>query len=195
MRALMALSGATALALTIACGSSPSSPSGLNGSLNVRITDSPYSDAKALLVTFSSMAAHKSAGDLDEGTWITLPFAESATTRTCDLKKLANAEDALGVGALSAGHYTQLRFTVTSAVLYFDSASSGSACDPSIAPPAGRSAPVVVSSGEVKLNRPFDLAAGGSTTMLVDFDGDKSVIQMGNGDYRMTPVIGVVNVQ
>ena len=30
--------------------------------------------------------------------------------------------------------------------------------------------------------------------MLLDFDGDRSVTEMGNGRFRMTPVIGVVSV-
>jgi hypothetical protein len=31
--------------------------------------------------------------------------------------------------------------------------------------------------------------------MLIDFDGDRSVVETGNGRFRMTPVIGVVSVQ
>jgi hypothetical protein len=31
--------------------------------------------------------------------------------------------------------------------------------------------------------------------MLIDFDGDKSVTQTGNGAYRMSPVISIVSVQ
>ena len=101
----------------------------------------------------------------------------------------------LGVGPLASGHYTQLRLTVTNAVLYFDNPSTGPACAASIPTPAGASAPVQVSSGEVKLNRQFDVPERGATTILIDFDGDKSVIQQGNGAYRMSPVIGIVSVQ
>ena len=54
---------------------------------------------------------------------------------------------------------------------------------------------VDVPSGTLKLNREFDVPAGGATTILLDFDGDKSVHQTGNGKYKMTPVIGVVSVQ
>jgi len=36
---------------------------------------------------------------------------------------------------------------------------------------------------------------GGTLTMLIDFDGDRSVVETGNGRFRMTPVIGVVSVQ
>jgi hypothetical protein len=176
-----------------ACGSSPSSPSS-SASLTVMLKDSPYSDAKALLVTFSDVSAHVANSASDAG-WTTLPFASGATSRTCDLKKLVTAQDVLGTGTLAAGHYTQIRLTVSSASLYFDNASSGAACAPTIAAPAGSNAAVTIPSGEVKLNREFDVSSSGATTILVDFDGDQSVKQTGAGAYMMTPVIAVVSVQ
>ena len=83
---------------------------------------------------------------------------------------------------------------VASAALYFDNAATGAACAASIAAPAGRTAPLEIPSGEVKLNREFDVA-GSTTTMLLDFDGDRSVHETGNGRFMMSPVIGVVSVQ
>jgi hypothetical protein len=156
------------------------------------LKDSPYSDAKALLVTFSDVSVH-SSGD----SWMTLPFASNATSRTCDLKKLTAAQDILGTAALAAGHYTQIRLTVSNAALYFDNPSTGDACAASIPAPAGASSQVGVPSGEVKLNREFDVqSAGAKTTMiLVDFDGDQSIKQTGAGAYLMTPVISIVSVQ
>jgi hypothetical protein len=173
----------------IGCSSSPSGPSG-GSTLNVMLKDAPFSDAKALLVTFSEVSAHVSGS----GGFNVLPFAGGGTTRTCDLKKLAAAQDILGTGTLAAGHYTQVRLVVTSAVLYFDNASTGAACAPTIAAAAGTSASVTVNSGDVKLNREFDVTASGATTILVDFNGDQSVKQEGNGSYSMSPVIAVVSV-
>jgi uncharacterized protein DUF4382 len=186
-RALFAIALATSV---VACSSS-SSPSNTGSTLSIMLKDSPYSDAKALLVTFSEVSAHVSGA----GGFNALPFAGAATSRTCDLKKLTTAQDVLGTGTLTAGHYTQIRLVVTSAVLYFDNASAGPACAPTIAAPAGGSAQVNVSSGDVKLNREFDVTSTGATTILVDFDGDGSVHAQGNGQYNMTPVISVVSVQ
>ena len=63
---------------------------------------------------------------------------------------------------------------------------------------------MTIPSGELKLNREFDLASSGGTTILLDFDGDQSVRLTGNGNgngrgngggqYMMTPVIGIVSV-
>ena len=183
---ILAISGAW-----VGCSSSVTAPS--NGpSLSVMLKDSPFSDAKALLVTFSELSAHASGGDFK-----TLAFTGGGSTRTCDLKKLTTATDVLGTGPLAAGHYTQIRLVVASAALYFDNASAGAACAPSISAPAGRSATVTIPSGDIRLNREFDTATTGATTssILVDFDGDQSVKDTGNGTYVMTPVISIVSVQ
>jgi hypothetical protein len=51
-----------------------------------------------------------------------------------------------------------------------------------------------IPSGKVKLNREFAVENDSTTTMLLDFDGDRSIHQTGNGTYMMSPVIGVVRV-
>jgi hypothetical protein len=167
-------------------------PSGApgTGTITLLLKDSPFSDAKALLVSFSEVNVHADGGD-----WFTVPFAGGATGRTCDLKKLETAQDILGVASLPAGHYTQLRLVVSSATIYFENASSGLACDATLTTPLGTKASVTIPSGELKLNRQFDLAEGGGLSILLDFDGDKSVKLTGSGKYMMTPVIGVISVQ
>ena len=147
--------------------------------------------AKALLVTFSEVSAHVSGA----GGFTPIPFGGGATSRTCDLKKLAAATDVLGTGILAAGHYTQVRLTVSSAILDFDSASSGAACQPSIAPAGKNTANITIPSGQLILNREFDVTQNGATTITLDFDGDQSVHARGSGTYNMTPVIAVVGVQ
>ena len=184
------LAAVAAVATTLgACGQSTVAPSG-NGTLTVTLTDGPFSDSQALLVTFSTVSAHLSGGD-----FMTLPFTGGATSRTCDLKKLTATQDVLGTGSLPTGHYTQIRLVVSSATLYFDNPSVGSACATAIAAPAGRSAAVTIPSGDLRLNREFDVRSTSTTTILLDFDGDQSVKDTGNNTYIMTPVITVVSVQ
>ena len=195
MRAISVWIPAAAVTAMAACGGSytnlPASPTGAGATLHLRITDSPFTDAQALLVTFSEVTAHRTGGG-----FAALPFAEGGTSRTCDLKKLVEAEDLLGTGPLAAGRYTQVRLVVSGAALYFDNPSEGTdACAPAIQPPAGRSEVVEIPSGEVRLVRPFEVPESGATTMLIDFDGDRSVRMTGNGRYLMTPVITVVSVQ
>lgn len=190
MRALRM--GLLVAAVTCAsCGDSVVAPSGSNGILNLFITDSPFSDARALLVTFSEVTAHRAG----EGGFTRIPFGDATSLmRTCDLKRLEEAQDLLGVGTLPEGHYTQLRIVVAGAALYFDNPSTGPACANTIPAPAGRREVVDVPSGEVRLNREFDVTGGNNTYIILDFDGDKSVTETGNGRYRMTPVIGISSV-
>jgi len=190
---VIAFVAAAACALSLGCGDSDTGPSGTTGTMRMMLKDSPFTDAKSLLVTFSEVDAHKS--DTADSSWAKIPFAAAATARTCDLKKLQTAQDVLGTGPLATGHYTQVRLVVSSAAVYFDNAATGDACAPTITAPAGRTASVTIPSGEVKLNREFDVSSGTTTTMLLDFDGDKSVRETGNGQFMMSPVISVVSVQ
>ena|SRR5688572_3154689 len=121
MRIIAVLAIVAAAGIAACGGDSVTSPSG-TGRLNLMITDSPYSDARALLVTFSEVTAHRAG----EGGFTKLPFGDTtATARTCDLKKLVDRQDLLGVGPLPEGHYTMVRLVVSSATLYFDNASDG----------------------------------------------------------------------
>lgn len=193
MRSLVTgLTAAIAAITALACGSTATSPSAGPRMLNLMITDSPFRDARAVLVTFSEVNVHRADG---EG-WQRLPFADGGGSRTCDLKKLeAGAEDLLGVGGLMAGRYTQIRLVVSDARLFFENPSAGPPCAPTFATPAGRSASLEIPSGEVKVNREFELKESGATTVLIDFDGDKSIHETGNGRFIMTPVISVKSVR
>jgi hypothetical protein len=191
---LLWLGSVIGVVMVLSCGKTPGAPSS-SSTLAVMITDSPFTDAQALVVTFSEVSAHTSGGG-----WETVPFTGGATTRTCDLKRLVNsAQDVLGVGALAPGHYTDLRLTVSAATIYFQTTTTGpTACATAMtfSSSTETGTPVTVSSGQLQLNRQFDLATGPSPTqILLDFNGDASVVATGNGVYRMTPVIGIVNVQ
>ncbi len=195
MRSTSVLAATGLLLMTVACGggstpTSPSDPSGGGaGSFNVRITDSPYGSAKAVLVTFSDVSVHR------DGNWTKLPFL-SGSSRTCDLKKLQNsAQDLLGGGTIAPGTYTMIRLTVESARIFFDNAaSSPTPCASSIDAPAGASSALTIPSGEVKLNGSFNLTSSAATTVLLDFDGESSIIQNGS-NYTMQPVVRIVSIQ
>jgi len=81
---------------TSACGGSGTGPAG-SGTLRMTLKDSPFSDAKALLVTFTDVSVHQS--DTADGTWTKI----TTGSRTCDLKRLQNAQDVLGTTTLPQG--------------------------------------------------------------------------------------------
>src|ERR1044071_9388674 len=119
---VLALAGGVALS---GCGGSGTGPSG-SGTLRMTLKDSPFSDAKALLVTFTDVSVHQS--DTPDGTWTKVLTGP----RTCDLKRLQSAQDVLGTSTLTAGHYTQIRLLVASAALYFTQETTGDTCAPSL---------------------------------------------------------------
>jgi hypothetical protein len=194
----------SAIAVTVSlaifgCGGSPTAPSDSSsssssttpGTLNVRITDSPYGSAKAVLVTFSEVMAYRDSN----GT--RMPFADGSTsTWTCDLKKLQNgAQDLLASGRPNTGTYTMVKVVVQSAKIFFDnSAVSATPCARSIPEPAGASFPLALAAREVSLNGSFGLNSNAPTTILIDFDGESSIRQNGS-TYTMDPVLRVVSVQ
>jgi hypothetical protein len=174
------------------CGDSVTSPSETGtGTLNLFLTDSPFNDAKAFLVTFSEVTVHR-AGEAGSAR---IPFGDATSImRTCDLKRLETAQEVLGVGALPAGPYTQLRVVVAGAAFYFDNPSTGPACDRIIQAPAGRRSVVEVTTREDRIDQDFEIVAGTNAVIVLDFNGDQSVVDLGNGRYQMTPMMGVVSV-
>ena len=105
-KSLVSAAGALLAVVAFACsgGNAPGAPTSDSstsnptaGRLSIRLTDSPFSDARALLVTFSEVSVHRA----DPGEWKTIPFV-TGSSRTCDLKQLKDAIDLLGVGSLPA---------------------------------------------------------------------------------------------
>ena len=142
------------------------------GKLTIGIKDSPFSDAKAVLVTFKEVSVHRAGAG-----WETVAFTGGAAERTCNLKQLQAATDVLGVATLPAGHYTEIRLTVERAALYFEERGGDrSVRRSSITAPASTSAPLKIPS---RHGQAESAVHGGrmavSTTMLLDFDGDRSI--------------------
>ena len=189
--------------MSFACGGSPTAPSdspsgesgstassGPSGTLNLRITDSPFGRAKAVLITFSEVAVLR--GD----TWTRVPFPDNSPTWMCDLKKLENgANDILGSGAIPLADYTSVRVTIQSARVFGDfSSSSATPCARSIPAPAGAAPTTILASREGRTSGAFQVRAGATTIVLIDFDGESSLTQEatggdGSGAYFLSPVI------
>lgn len=58
----------------------------------------------------------------------------------------------------------------------------------------GETKPLAIASEEIKVLGGFTVAADGTTTILLDFDAQASLRQLGNGDWLLTPVISLANV-
>jgi len=87
-----------------------------------------------------------------------------------------------------------IRLVVESAKIYQAKSPAGPACASSITIAGEEGVNVQIPSGEVKLNRGFTLEADATTTIELDFDGDRSIRETGNGVYMMNPVIAILSV-
>jgi hypothetical protein len=115
----------------------------------------------------------------NEAGWITL-FSDAAGV-DIDLLNTTGARAAfLGESDLAAGSYQQVRMVVKEAY--------GIDHD-------GQRVEITVSSGTLRSVRSFTVEADRETRITIDIDLEKSLRETGNGQWRMTPVIGKTTAQ
>lgn len=186
--------GAVAAAALVACGggssgsTTTSTPTQTStaGTVTVGMTDAPACGFDAVNVTVTKVVVNKSetAADTD-ATWITLPLVPA---RKINLLSLTNGVvDTLATSSLDAGHYGQVR-------LVLDANASGTAntvVRSGSTTELSLDTPSAVTTG-IKLNGGFDVTAGATTNLVIDFDACKSVVSKGNGSYALKPVLTLV---
>lgn len=182
------------LAMLLLWGCS-SSGSGGNGTLSVGLTDASTDLYQAVYVTIAEVQAHLST-DAEE-VWETA----GTPNTTYDLLQLVNgARQSLGITALAAGHYSQMRLILGDAP---DSAINIL----SVAHPfanyvidlAGNAHELKVPSGMesgIKIAQGFDINANSTTELVLDFDAGASVVIAGNsGKYLLKPTIKILDTR
>jgi hypothetical protein len=191
MRASTFLPAITVAAILAACGGGGGS-SGGTGTLSVKMTDAPACGYDHVWVTVTKVRVHKSdtASDADPG------WSEVAVTpdpgsdgRRIDLLSLQNGVLAeLGQTALPEGHYTQVRLVLSAAPganqLMLTSDKSVVNLDTPSAQQSG-----------LKLKHGFDVAAGDTVDLVLDFDACKSIVKAGASNrYNLKPVVSVIPI-
>ncbi len=119
-------------------------------------------------VTFSAVHIHESGKD--DATWATV----SSATQTADLAALTNVSQLLGSVRLNPGHYEQIRLVVVN-VTGIDT--------------AGARWNITVVNDTLKIVQQFQVTSGATTTITIDIDLGRSIVQ-DVGGYKFTPVIG-----
>ncbi|MBN1446384.1 MAG: DUF4382 domain-containing protein [Bacteroidetes bacterium] len=169
---LLALLFVTAIGFT-ACSDDDTNEPATTATLAVSLTDAP-ADYDAVNITFSEVAVSMNGG------WIVL----SGNPVTVNLLEWNNGKSIeLGRKDLDPGKVTQIRLMVTDAEVVVD----------------GQTYSVTIPSAEqtgLKLITNFDLVAGSTYELVVDFDAHKSIVTTGppqnpNG-YKLQPTIRVV---
>jgi len=169
-----------------------------SGAVQVYVTDAPPRDeVKSIMVTVSEVKIHKAVAEQereqeqsstdnqtqeqeqeqqqtqqDGGEWLTINLSDNATT--FDLLTIKGIEQFLGASQAEAGKYTQIRLVVDKVEVTLGDKKPQEAKLP---------------SNELKLVRPFDVVAGETTVILLDFEADKMVTVTGAGNIMVKPVI------
>jgi hypothetical protein len=184
---------------------------GGDGSASVYVKDAVTDEFTEVHVVFTDVSVHRSGGGGDEGTptgsdngtgngtggnstltgtnttedggsqagWMSV-FHDDAGVHV-DLMDASGARAAfLGEADLEAGDYQQIRITVKEA---FGVNASGA------------QVPITVPSKTLKFVRSFEVEGGMETRIVLDFDLERSLKQSGNGQWRLTPVIGKTFVE
>lgn len=165
------------------------------GTMAVSLTDAPACGYEQVNVTVSKVRVHQSSSaDENSAGWNEIVLSTPRKINLLDLNdptQLNGALDRLGETPLPAGHYTQVRL-----VLVPNSGSPN--------PPFANSIVLQGQTQEIKLDTPsgvqsgiklvneFDVAPGQHVDLLLDFDACHSIVETGNGGYKLKPVIKVI---
>lgn len=165
------------------------------GTLGVSMTDAPACGFDEVNVTVSKVRVHQSSSVDDNAagrTDITLNPARKINLLNLNDPTQPNfALESLGETPLEAGHYTQLRLFLVpnsnnpNAPLANSVVLSGQPTEVLLKTPSG------IQSG-IKLIHQFTVGSGQRVDLLLDFDACKSIVQTGNGTYKLKPVIKVI---
>ena len=179
------------------CFSSGCTPEG-TGTLTINLTDEP-GDYEEVHITVSQISVHRgeeeeateervkdSEENANDGNWIIISEVKQGYNL---LDFQDGAFSSLVEADLEAGVYTQIRLKIVEGddETYVRLESEEG---------EGNKYPLKVPSGAksgLKLIHPFEIVAGEETTLYLDFDAKESVIQTGNGQYKLKPTIKVLN--
>jgi hypothetical protein len=163
------------------------------GTVSVSMTDAPACGYDQVNITVSKVRIHQSdtADDNTPG-WTDITLNPARKINLLDLNDPTQPNFALltlGQTPLAAGHYTQLRL-----VLVPNNGSSppnNSVVLSGIPGEIALDTPSGIQSG-IKLIHQFTVDSGQRVDLLLDFDACKSIVQTGNGTYKLKPVIKVI---
>ncbi len=166
VRALQTLAFAVLLSVLFGCGGVTSAS---NGTLAFVLADAPTTDVTEVNISVDRVEAHI------DGDWVTI----TAPQESYNLLDLTQQAAPLGSAGVPAGSYTQVRLFISDATVV-DGDGTHDVMMPS------------VEETGIKLNVDYTVEPGKITTILLDFNVDKSLIQEGRGTYLLQPVIAAV---
>ncbi len=175
-----------------ACGGGDDGGASGPGTVSVSLTDAPACGFDQVNVTVSKVRVHQSSSADDTAAgWTDITVNPPRKINLLDFNDPTQPihVQPLGLSPLEAGHYTQLRLVLIpnsgSSPLANSVVLSGTTLEIPLDTPSG------IQSG-VKLVHQFTVNSGQRVDLLLDFDACKSIVQTGNGKYKLKPVIKVI---
>ncbi|MBI2850280.1 MAG: DUF4382 domain-containing protein [Chloroflexi bacterium] len=153
-----------------------------SGIVEIRVTDPPPANVKSAVVFLSNIEVHMAGKNKDDvsdnssasgnetGTWIPVIGAPVSF----DLMDVIGVDKVLGAANITAGKFTQIRMDVTKV--------EGVTTD-------NISFTAEVPGDKLKIVGSFNVGNGRKTVLTLDFDGEKSLIQTGEGRFLFKPVV------
>ena len=165
-RALQSLAFVVLLFVLFGCGGATSAS---NGTLAFVLADAPTTGVTEVNITVDRVEAHI------DGEWVTI----TAPQDSYNLLDLTQQAAPLGSASVPAGTYTQVRVFISGASVV-DEQGTHDVTMPS------------VEETGIKLNVDYTVEPGKTTTILLDFNVARSLVQLGDGQYLLTPVIAAI---
>ena len=167
-RVLGSLALLTVLSVT-ACDESPIAPSP-SANLVVQLTDDHTDNVEQVNLYFTSVTANSDGGRLET-------MAVVLADNPQDLLRLRDTIVPLATATVEPGDYVSLRIDL-------DEELSNIVED-------GKMFPIRIPSEEIKILGGFTVREDGTTTVTLDFDAERSLIRLGNGEWLLKPIIGM----
>lgn len=152
-----------------ACAAPAGSGTG-SGTIKVYVTDAPPKGVTAVVIKASNVQVHASGAADDQ--WVTVLTDPPAF----DLVKASGVNVLLGTSNITSGNYTQVRLDITDVTLTVN----------------GQQVKATVPSDKLKLVGNIQIVDGKQTSVSLDFDAEKSVVEEGQGRWALKPVVKLI---
>lgn len=194
-RSLFGLVGWLMLGLLAGCSGGGDGGSSAPGVVSVSLTDAPACGYEEVNVTVRKVRIHQSnSADDNSSGWTDITLNPPRKINLLNLNDPTQpnfALDNLGEVPLAAGHYTQLRLVLVENQGNSQPFNNSIVLSASPGTEIPLDTPSAIRTG-IKLIHEFDVASGQRVDLLLDFDACKSIVQTGNGTYKLKPVVKVI---
>ena len=138
------------------------------GTLSIYLTDAPTDEVSEVNVYITGLKVKRSGASVERFSY---------DVGLIDLLTLRNSTMLMAENKVPAGDYEFIRVELDQ--------SRSNVIDKL----TGKTLPLKIPSEQIKVNGGFVVPAGGATNIVLDFDADKSLVKLGNGNWLLKPVI------